>query len=413
MMGEKKRRRLSCILLAALMAGFVCASSGTKDFSAIPDRLSLTAGGNLSLNLALPVSAELDSGDTQAKMERSNGAIDISAGEVSGKANLVFRLLGVLPVKEVELSVNEEKTLIPGGKTVGIALETQGLIVIGTSDVGANESPAAQAGLRPGDIITEVNGIDVTDAQSLTAMLTQNDAAQITFSRNGEDMNASVEPVTDARDHLPKIGAWVRTSTAGVGTLTYIDPDDHSFGALGHPISDVDTGVLMPVAQGGLYENEIVEIHAGESGSPGEIVGDFFTHERMIGEVTRNTQLGVFGENYGDVYEELLYPNGLPVATRDEVRTGDAQILTTVGDAVCAYDCEIERVDASGAQTRSMVIHITDEDLIAQTGGIIQGMSGSPIIQDGKLIGAVTHVLVNDPTRGYGIFIENMLEAAG
>lgn len=411
MMAKKACRRLSCLLLAAVMTGYVLTSSGAADFGNIPDRLSLTAGSNLSLNLALPVSAELDSGDTQAKMEQSNGAIDISAGEVSGKANLIFRLLGILPVKEVELSVNEEKTLIPGGKSVGIALETQGLIVIGTSDVGANESPAALAGLRPGDIITEVNGVDVQDAQSLTALLTQNDAAQISFSRNGEDMKASVIPVTDARDRTLKIGAWVRSSTAGVGTLTYIDPEDNSFGALGHPISDADTGVLMPVALGGLYENEIVEIHAGESGSPGEIVGDFFSHERQIGDVTQNTRLGIFGENYDGDFAELPYPEGLPVAGKDEVQIGSARILTTIDDGVRSYDCEIERIDDD--QTRSMVIHITDEALIAQTGGIIQGMSGSPIIQDGKLIGAVTHVLVNDPTRGYGIFIENMLEAAG
>lgn len=411
MMAKKASRRLSGLLLAAVMTGYVLTSSGAADFGNIPDRLSLTAGSNLSLNLALPVSAELDSGDTQAKMEQSNGAIDISAGEVSGKANLIFRLLGILPVKEVELSVNEEKTLIPGGKSVGIALETQGLIVIGTSDVGANESPAALAGLRPGDIITEVNGVDVQDAQSLTALLTQNDAAQISFSRNGEDMKASVIPVTDARDRTLKIGAWVRSSTAGVGTLTYIDPEDNSFGALGHPISDADTGVLMPVALGGLYENEIVEIHAGESGSPGEIVGDFFSHERLIGDVTQNTRLGIFGENYDGDFAELPYPEGLPVAGKDEVQIGSARILTTIDDGVRSYDCEIERIDDN--QTRSMVIHITDEDLIAQTGGIIQGMSGSPIIQDGKLIGAVTHVLVNDPTRGYGIFIENMLEAAG
>lgn len=411
MMAKKACRRLSCLLLAAVMTGYVLTSSGAADFGNIPDRLSLTAGSNLSLNLALPVSAELDSGDTQAKMEQSNGAIDISAGEVSGKANLIFRLLGILPVKEVELSVNEEKTLIPGGKSVGIALETQGLIVIGTSDVGANESPAALAGLRPGDIITEVNGVDVQDAQSLTALLTQNDAAQISFSRNGEEMKASVIPVTDARDRTLKIGAWVRSSTAGVGTLTYIDPEDNSFGALGHPISDADTGVLMPVALGGLYENEIVEIHAGESGSPGEIVGDFFSHERQIGDVTQNTRLGIFGENYDGDFAELPYPEGLPVAGKDEVQIGSARILTTIDDGVRSYDCEIERIDDN--QTRSMVIHITDEDLIAQTGGIIQGMSGSPIIQDGKLIGAVTHVLVNDPTRGYGIFIENMLEAAG
>ncbi len=410
MIRRKRGRRAAVFLLAALMAGYACASPGAEDFSAIPGRLSLTAGSNMSFNFALPVSAELDSGSTQAQLRQSEGGIDISAGDVSGKASLIFRLLGILPVKQVEVDVSEEKILIPGGKTVGIALETEGLIVVGTSDIGAEESPAGEAGLRPGDIITHVNGRAVNDADELTAML--EGKTELSVSRNGEKMCVSIDPVTDARDNSRKIGAWVRNSTAGVGTLTYIDPEDDSFAALGHPISDMDTGVVMPVRLGGLYENEIVEIHAGESGAPGEIVGDFFTGERLIGEVKKNTQLGVFGDGYAADYNDLIYPEGLPMATKDEVKIGPAQVLTTVGDEVTAYDCEIERTDAGG-RTRSIVVHITDPELIEKTGGIVQGMSGSPIIQDGKLIAAITHVLVNDPTRGYGIFIENMLDAVG
>ena len=411
MIRGKSGRRAAGFLLAALMAGYACASPGAADFSAIPGSLSLTAGSNVSFNLALPVSAELDSGSTQAQLKQQSGEIDISAGDVSGKASLIFRLLGILPVKQVEVSVNEEKILIPGGKTVGIALETEGLIVVGTSDIGAEESPAGAAGLRPGDIITHVNGSAVNDAEMLSAML--DDSAEIVFSRNGEAMSVSVDTVLDKRDNTRKIGAWVRSSTAGVGTLTYIDPEDGSFAALGHPISDMDTGVIMPVKLGGLYENEIVEIHAGESGAPGEIVGDFFTNEQLIGEVKQNTQLGVFGEGYSADYDELIYPEGLPMAARDEVKIGPAQVLTTIDDEVQAYGCEIERADTGGSDTRSIVVHITDPELIEKTGGIVQGMSGSPILQNGKLVGAVTHVLVNDPTRGYGIFIENMLDAAG
>jgi len=409
MIRRKRHNRAACFLLVALMAGYACASPGAENISAIPSRLSLTAGSNMSLNLALPVSAVLDSGDTQAKIRQKDGAIDISAGDVSGKANLIFRLLGILPVKEVEVNVSEEKILIPGGKTVGIALETEGLIVIGTSDIGAQQSPAGEAGLRPGDIITHVNGTAVNDVDSLSALL--GDEARLCISRNGESMNVDVDPVMDRRDDKYKIGAWVRSSTAGVGTLSYIDPEDNSFAALGHPISDTDTGVIMPVRLGGLYENEIVEIHAGESGAPGEIVGDFFTNERMIGEVKKNTQLGVFGEGYSAGVHDLIYPEGLPMATKDEVKIGPAQVITTVADEVKAYGCEIERADTGGG-TRSIVVHITDPELIGKTGGIVQGMSGSPIVQNGKLVGAVTHVLVNDPTRGYGIFIENMLEAA-
>ena len=304
------------------------------------------------------------------------------------------------------------RILVPGGKTLGIAIETEGLMVVGTSDLGMNLSPAHLAGLHSGDIITEINGVQVRSAEDLEGLLKAGQSADVQVVRGDDMRTVQLTPATDPRDGRPRIGAWVRSSTAGVGTLTYVDPENGDFAALGHPIADADTGVTLPVDKGGVYNNRIARINRSEKGFPGEIVGDFLNEEAAIGEITRNSERGVYGREYSGDLNELPYPDGLPAAGRDEVRQGSAQILTTIDAGVRAYDCEIEQVDRGSRDTRSFVVRVTDDELIQKTGGIVQGMSGSPIIQDGKLVGAVTHVLVNDPTRGYGIFIENMLDAA-
>ena len=400
-------------LAAALALALALAAPGMQRLNALPDRLSLAPGANAVLDVILPVSARLDAGDTNASLQANGAGYEICAGGESGTANLIFRLLGLLPVKTVEVEVAEARRLIPGGQSVGIAIETQGLLVVGTSDLGQSASPARLAGLDSGDVITRVDGNEVYTASELSALLREGEPAAVTVVRDGEERTLTLTPAADPRDGRARIGAWVRSSTAGVGTLTFVDPQTGAFGALGHAISDVDTGIMLPVAEGGMYESAVVEVRRSERGAPGEIVGDFLTEEKQIGCVTRNCDCGVFGDNYTGDLADALYPDGLPVGARSQLHTGDAQILTTVDEYVQAYDCEIERLESeSGAGTRSMVLHITDPALLARTGGIVQGMSGSPIIQDGKLVGAVTHVFVNDPTRGYGIFIENMLDAA-
>ena len=409
--GRARGRGVLCLLLA-VAAVAVLGSPGVRAYGELPDTLSLTAGSNAVLDIKLPGSVLLDAGDTQATLRRGDGALEIQAGEQSGSANLIFRLLGVLPVKTVEVEVAEERTLIHGGKSVGIAIETDGLVVVGTSDLGQAASPAERAGLRAGDVITAVNGVEVSNSEELSAQLEAGTAAELQVERNGSALNLTLTPEADPRDGELRIGAWVRTSTAGVGTLTYVDPEDMRFGALGHAISDVDTGITLPVADGGLFESEVVQINPGKRGAPGEIVGDFLSQEAQIGAITTNCDRGIYGDSYSGDIAELPYPEGLPVATRSQVHVGEAQILTTLDDEVEAFDCEIERVELDGgADTRSLTLHVTDPELLARTGGIVQGMSGSPIIKDGKLVGAVTHVLVNDPSRGYGIYIGDMLEA--
>ncbi len=399
-------------LALAAMLGVGLASPGVRALGALPERLSLAAGSNAALELAIPGSAQLDSGSTDARLTRRDGGIEIEAGDTCGSGSLIFKLLGI-PVKQVELEVNEERRLIPGGASVGIAVETEGLVVVGTSDLGRSASPARLAGLNSGDVITRVNGADVRSAAELASQLSAGEPAAVTVMRDGSERTLTLTPVADPRDGSLRIGAWVRSSTAGVGTLTYVDPETGSFGALGHAISDVDTGITLPVADGGIYQCDVVEVRRGERGAPGEIVGDFLARQEQIGEITSNCAYGIFGEGCDGKAIDSPYPEGLPVGSWSLMHTGEAQILTTVDDAVRAYDCEIEQIAPNGARdTRSIVVHVTDPALLARTGGIVQGMSGSPILQDGRIVGAVTHVFVNDPTRGYGIGIEAMLDAA-
>ena len=286
-------------------------------------------------------------------------------------------------------------------------------MVVGSSDLGSAPSPAREAGVRSGDRIVRLNSEAVEGAAQLSGLLKAGQANELEIVRDGEALTVSVTPATDPRDGVCRLGVWVRDSTAGIGTLSYYDPDDGSFGALGHAIEDVDTGVLLPVRCGGIYESSVVDVNKGRHGTPGELLGQFFDAEDRLGEITGNTDCGIFGT--ADVpFVNPLYPDGVPVSLRSEVREGPAQLLTTLTDGeIAAYDCQIVEVKEGGDDsTRSMVLRVTDEDLLARTGGIVQGMSGSPIIQDGKLAGAITHVLVSDPSRGYGIFAQNMLDAA-
>ena len=302
------------------------------------------------------------------------------------------------------------RLLIPGGQSIGVAMMCEGVLVVGTGDPGTAQSPARLAGIRSGDRITHVNGQPVVGSEAFSHMVAGGEEVSLTVCRDDDRRTVTLRPVLDQSDSEWRIGAWVRDSTAGVGTMTFIDPETGVFGALGHPIQDADTSAMLPVAEGLLYDSDIVAIQPGKAGVPGELVGKFMDETRQIGEVRRNTACGIFGQYAAD-YDKAA---ALPIAAAEEVLPGAVQILTTLDDgAPQAYDAEIVRLYDGGAANRSMLLQVTDPDLLEKTGGIVQGMSGSPIIQDGKLVGAVTHVLVNDPTRGYGIFIENMLEAAG
>lgn len=307
----------------------------------------------------------------------------------------------------------EEKTLIPVGRAVGIKLFSKGVMVVALSEIKTAEGsvwPAKQCGLREGDIITEIEHQPVNSIEEVEQAVRNNGghAMAIQAVREGRQMEVSAVPCL--ADGRYKLGAWLRDSMAGIGTVTYYDPDNGVFAALGHGINDIDTGLLVPIRSGGILSASVTAVVKGEKSQPGQLHGTFDLGQD-IGDLYANSASGILGHAEPEVFSG----RALPIAKRSAVRTGAAVIRANVdGEAVEDYSVEILRIYPElGDDTRNLLLQVTDERLLEQTGGIVQGMSGSPIIQDGKLVGAVTHVLVNDPTRGYGIFIENMLDAVG
>ena len=296
------------------------------------------------------------------------------------------------------------RMLVPVGHTVGIKLFSKGVVVVKLSDGG---TPARTCGLRTGDVIIQCGGSTVTSSEQFQSLLqTCGGTAELEVRRNGNSVTLSVEPERNDQG-VYCIGAWIRDSMAGIGTMTYYDPATSTFGALGHGITDVDTAQLMPFSNGSILPSTVKAVKKGEAGSAGELRGDFdLTGD--LGGLYANTSSGVFG-----TLEAEYAPAMAQAVPTGEPRTGTAVIRSNVqGDEVREYDIEILKTVSGSNDGRDMVISVTDPALVEATGGIVQGMSGSPILQDGKLVGAVTHVLLNDPTKGYGISIENMLKAA-
>lgn len=297
--------------------------------------------------------------------------------------------------------------LVPVGSTVGIRLDAQGLVVVGFDT--AVTSAAREAGMEKGDVISTVNGVTVEDGDSFRKLVSEGGGKplEIGVVRDGQTKTLKVQPDQDGTGY--RLGVSLRDSMAGIGTVTFYDPEQHAYGALGHGVNEMETMVLLPLESGEILPSSVVEVQKGASGAPGMLKGAFNTSE-VLGTVEANTDHGIFGHTK----EALSDGKAVPVATNREIHTGKATILANVNNTdVEEYEVEITKLfpmeDDSG---RNMLLTIKDPRLLKITGGIVQGMSGSPILQDGKLVGAVTHVLVNNPTCGYGIFIENMLEAA-
>ena len=330
--------------------------------------------------------------------------------EEGGSYRVRAKLLGALAVKDVDVEVLPELRLVPGGEVFGVKFFTKGVIVIGTTDIETQSgfiNPAEIAGLHKNDIITSVNGTEINTVEELAGKVEQSkgDLLHVKFSRSGEEMECDLRPLLSLSDKKYKTGIWVRDSTAGIGTITYYNPQNNCFAGLGHGICDIDTGEIMPLLRGYVVDVKISDIVKGKSGMPGELKGSFGSDKK--GTLIGNTDCGVYG-----VIDEpdTSFGQALPIASKDEVLEGSALIrLDPDGTGVREYEVNLSKIDRKSIGTKSFVVEITDADLLSVTGGIVQGMSGSPIIQNGKLVGAVTHVLVSDPTKGYGIFIENML----
>lgn len=336
--------------------------------------------------------------------------------ETYGDYNATVKLFGLIPVKEVTVNVEPEMTLVPGGKAVGIKMFTKGLICVGTEKVTGENGVSTDTGraldIKNGDIITAANGEELHTIENFGKIVESSNGSPIklTVVRNGREETKLATPVKTADGY--KLGIWVRDSTAGIGTITFLDKDSGTYGALGHPITDVDTGELMPIDKGSITLAEIVGVKKGSRGDPGELYGVFQGSDADCGVISKNTNQGIYGSILPG--HDLGLGEEIPIASKSQVRTGEAQILTNIdGEKVEAFTIQIQRIMRYAPDDKNMIVKITDERLLNTTGGIVQGMSGSPIIQNGKIVGAVTHVFVNDPTRGYGIFIENMLDSVG
>ena len=330
-------------------------------------------------------------------------------------AAAVGLLLSITPAAQAaETGPERPQYVIPLGQTVGIKLFSQGVLVVGLSDLETPQglaSPAKACGLREGDVITHIEHQKVQSIEEVQAILetSRDRSLHLTVLRDDHSRDMTIQPAQDQGGGDYKLGAWIRDSMAGIGTLTFVDPKTGLFGTLGHGINDVDTAVLMKLQSGAITPASVAGVVRGKAGSPGELRG-CFSAEQDLGTLFANTEQGVFGY----LKQPDTFPGKpIPIAQPSQVHPGPAKILSNVsGTKVQSYDVELIKLYPNAADTRDLMLQVTDPKLLDQTGGIVQGMSGSPIIQDGKLIGAVTHVLVNDPTRGYGILIETMLDAA-
>lgn len=324
----------------------------------------------------------------------------------------------IMPQEEsyVTAPVIEEKVLVPGGQSVGVKMDVKGVLVVGLEEIeqknGEKVNPGLLSGLQIGDIILEVDGTKVYRADEVQSLVNKiKDVVKLKIKRNDRFLNITVNPVESKEDGLYKLGVWVKDKTAGIGTLTYYDPMNSAFGALGHGIVDPETNSVLSVETGLLLEAQVQDVRHGETGTPGEIRGIFYHASDPLGSLEHNSKFGVFGVAYHPI-ESTIYSNPIAVGTREQVKLGKAYILSTLSNnEVRKFEIEIEQIEEQDSPAdKGMIIKVTDKDLLEESGGIVQGMSGSPIIQNDRIIGAVTHVFVNDPQRGYGIFIEWMLK---
>lgn len=310
-----------------------------------------------------------------------------------------------------------EKQVYISGQSIGIAILSDGLIVTKAVEVkdkdGKRVFPAAEAGIRPGDVIKSINGVAIKDARHFSSLVndSKGDAVSITYQRGDSTKTVNVKPCYDAESEEYKLGILVRDGTSGIGTLTFVDAENSRYGALGHSVNDASTGIIIPVQDGNITNATIRDIIKSKNGSPGELSGAFDLLN-PTGSIDKNNEFGIYGDFYNT--KALDSMRLIPIATADEIKIGKAEIYCTLDDNVADYyEINVIKINSqSKKDVKGMVIEVTDPRLIEKTGGIVQGMSGSPIIQDGKLIGAVTHVMINDTLRGYGMFIEWMVDEA-
>lgn len=413
-----------------LIRVFWCSLIFTLGFSwiyiryAVPDKLNLVINEEEVFHFSLPPGITFESDSEEVILKNSSdipdGMIRIDrpdsvsmCGKTEGSYLVGMKLLGLIRMKEIQVDVVDSSCAIPCGTPVGIYLSSKGVMVIGTGQVTnktGNVVEPAYGLLKSGDYIQTINGETLEDKDALVDAVNASGgkAMILGIRRDGREIDVNMTPVLADDGHY-KLGAWVRDDTQGIGTMTYVDMNG-CFGALGHGISDSDTGALVDIDGGELYETQILGIEKGQTGKPGVMSGViYYGKGTKLGDVTENTTEGIYG-TVNRHFLDSLQADAIPIGFRQDIQRGRAYIRSKVSGEVKDYEIEIQKVDYGSVQkNKGLVLKVVDEDLLNLTGGIVQGMSGSPIIQDGKLIGAVTHVFINDPTRGYGIFMENML----
>ena len=387
-------------LLCTIIMGFVIYA-----YNHVPTDYRSIANTDIEIKCYVPLKAK-----RIYAVDSINATSNNFSGKTSYNANLM--LMGSIPVKNVNVEAVDETKVTPCGTPFGVKIFTKGVVVIGMTNVQTINgllNPALEAGLKEGDVIVEVNDQPVNSNEEFANIIQNNGESEIKLAilRDNVPIETLLTPIKCCLDNTYKIGLWVRDSSAGIGSLTFYNEDTGDFAGLGHGICDIDTGELMPLMYGDIVKAYIAGIIKGERGNPGELKG-YFSDYNSIGTLSANTNTGI----YGTLNSSPINNEKVAVAMKQQVKTGNAKILTTIsGETPDYYDIEITNVNYNeNCPTKNMIITITDQRLLEATGGIVQGMSGSPIIQEGRLVGAVTHVFINDSKKGYGIFAETMLK---
>lgn len=412
-MKENKKILLGIILISIFLISLIYITS----ISSLPENIIMFQGEKINLNTLLGINIKTkDNKINTENLQTVQASTDWNINEdYTGKVNLSVNLFGI-NVKDITLNVIETTEVVPLGNIVGLKLYTNGILVVGMSEISGIDKnkykPYENTGIVEGDMIVEINEKTVTNTTELIECVNNSKGRQISikYVRDGEILETNIKPIETSKDDY-KLGLWVRDAAAGVGTISYYEPKSGLFAALGHGIIDVDTEKLLDISSGEFVTTDIVSIVKGEKGNPGKIQGSVEAQQK-IGDVYKNTEFGVFGKvsNTSVLNEDLT--KTVKVASRNEIKTGKATIMCTLENNIKKeYEVEIEKIyKNNNTDNKSMVIKVTDKELLEKTGGIIQGMSGSPIMQNGKIIGVLTHVLVSNPTVGYGVFADLMVE---
>lgn len=410
--------------LAVLIVAF-CFSPQFRTIYEFPPHMRIIEGEVALFNVNFPLTLSVEPNVEEDQSALPKYALSRSVFLETLKlrtATIQFKLLGIIPIRTVQVDVLPTIKLVPGGHSIGVVLHSRGVIVVGNSPVSTNNeqyvTPAKDAGITVGDIILSINDIPVQSDSQVAEIIDNSGREQellkILIKRGEEQIIINLKPVLCNDTKRYRIGLFVRDSAAGVGTLSFYDPKTHAYGALGHVITDSDTNQPIDCAQGKIVSAAVSGIQHGKRGQPGEKIGVFIDEDHLLGNIQKNTKFGIYGQLHDNIPNDL-YSEAIPVASMNQVQTGPAEILTVVdGQTIERFKIEIQKVNLQEyPDGKGLVIKITDPILLEKTGGIVQGMSGSPIIQNGKLVGAVTHVFVHDPTRGYGCFIDWMLMEIG